>query len=340
MKNLLALLNDANDTFVNNLPEYQKQLKKIKNATTYKDLLAINGTERTQDRLAQLSIDPEDGLGLERIIGKNNLMDISFLTKGLEIAKTVCRIIMFDGQNKQPYGTGFLIGEGGLLMTNNHVVNNKNLARRMIAEFEYEKNNKGAIGTSYFFKLNPEVFFITNSQLDYTVVALEPIASNDPEKHIKSYGYNKLALSSNRVLEGETVSIIQHPMGLPKMIAIRENRVVELKAPHIHYTTDTQQGSSGSLVANDQWEIVALHRSGVPERDKKGRIKLTKGGFYKDKYDEPFINWVANQGVLMDNILKDIAAKPVKNKKQEIKDKLLRYYQPEVSENDYKLPNR
>jgi endonuclease G len=32
----------------------------------------------------------------------------------------------------------------------------------------------------------------------------------------------------------------------------------------LHYETDTEPGSSGSPVFNDQWEIVALHHAGVP----------------------------------------------------------------------------
>ncbi|MER5327117.1 trypsin-like serine peptidase [Streptosporangium roseum] len=34
-----------------------------------------------------------------------------------------------------------------------------------------------------------------------------------------------------------------------------------------HYQTDTEPGSSGSPVFNDQWEIVALHHAGVPAPD-------------------------------------------------------------------------
>lgn len=344
MRDIETLVNRVDAAFLKNVAQRfsnasSQQLKQVNQAVTYMDLQTINGEENTKQRFHQLAISKYDDIALERIIGKNHLMDISFFSRGLEVAKTVCRLIVFEGQNKLPVGTGFLVG-GGLLMTNNHVIRSKPFANRLVAEFEYEKDHTGLLKTSYFFTLNPDAFFITNKKLDYTVVAVDPISSNDPDKKLSTYGCNKLALSSNRILQGEAVSIIQHPKGLPKMIAIRENRVVEIKESFIHYTTDTQQGSSGSLVANDKWEIIALHSSGVPETDEKGNIKLTKKGFYTGPADEPFINWVANQGVLMDAILRDIAAKKVKAHQIEKKKILLEKYQVEVSEEEYRLPSR
>ena len=72
--------------------------------------------------------------------------------------------------------------------------------------------------------------------------------------------------------------IIQHPSGERKQLALRENQVVDVLDNFLHYRTDTSPGSSGSPVFNDQWEIVALHHSGVPKKDAQGRI-LTKDGY-------------------------------------------------------------
>ncbi len=59
-------------------------------------------------------------------------------------------------------------------------------------------------------------------------------------------------------------NIIQHPQGDYKQLVIRENRLVSRAADFLHYMTDTEEGSSGSPVFNDQWEVIALHHWGEP----------------------------------------------------------------------------
>jgi endonuclease G len=55
----------------------------------------------------------------------------------------------------------------------------------------------------------------------------------------------------------------------------------------LHYTTDTQPGSSGPPVYKDQWYVAALHHAGIPEHDAHGNI----------------IGWVANEGVRISKIM-------------------------------------
>jgi endonuclease G len=62
----------------------------------------------------------------------------------------------------------------------------------------------------------------------------------------------------------------------------------------MHYTTDTQPGSSGSPVFNDQWLVVALHHSGVPKTDKNGKVSRKNGE----------VEWIANEGVRISCIYK------------------------------------
>ena len=47
-------------------------------------------------------------------------------------------------------------------------------------------------------------------------------------------------------------------------MALRDNRIVDVFDEFLHYEADTQPGSSGSPVFNDQWELVALHHASVP----------------------------------------------------------------------------
>lgn len=89
---------------------------------------------------------------------------------------------------------------------------------------------------------------------------------------------------TENIVEKEYVSIIQHPKGGPKAVTVRENEVKFLMDDFIHYLTDTEPGSSGSPVFNDQWVVVALHHSGVPDPEDRN-------------------NWIANEGVRISSIL-------------------------------------
>ncbi len=341
MKNLLELLDRVSQDFEESNPNYQENLKKVSDIDSFSDLEILNGEVATQKRLSDLSIDPRSNPEfLERIIGRNCLMDLSYFKKGLEVAKTVCRIVHPKDGNYDPHGTGFLVGPG-LLMTNNHVIKNAIEANGLVAEFEYERGLGKKIGDSYFFRFDPTSFFITNLDLDYTVIGVEAIASNDPNKKLGEYKWNSLKSTKTKIIRGEAVSIIQHPMGRPKMIAIRENNVVDILERFIHYTTDTEPGSSGSLVANDQWEIVALHQSSIPERDENDNVLLKNGAIYQSRVDEPLIKWYANQGVLMEKILEDIYTRKMLNKQEEeIKNVLLSHFQSSNQRETYRLPGR
>jgi endonuclease G len=82
--------------------------------------------------------------------------------------------------------------------------------------------------------------------------------------------------------------------------------VVDVLDNFLHYRTDTSPGSSGSPVFNDQWEIVALHHSGVPKKDAQGRILTRDGRVWNKSISESQIAWVANEGVRISRILKHL----------------------------------
>jgi endonuclease G len=335
MKDIRDLLQKASDVFDQDSREYEQRLAQIKEVSDIQGLRRINESESSHHRLDELSHHPVE---LERIIGKNHLMDISYFRKGVEVAKTVCRVIQQRNHGRQAIGSGFLVGPN-LLLTNNHVIESAESALRLSAEFEYEKDEEGLIPETPLFHFRPGQIFITNDYLDYTLIALEPVSFNQPTKVLEAYSWNQLSGKPYPFLKKEAVSIIQHPEGAPKMVAFRDNQITEIKDHFIHYTTDTQPGSSGSLVANDHWEIVALHRSGVPRRDSKGHILLQKGDRYSKPADKPFIHWVANQGVKIHSILKDIQTTPLKGPTEQLRSNWLSEITFEKVKK-YRLPGR
>lgn len=253
-------------------------------------------------------LEPGDGLALKRIMGKSDLVGISYLELGLLAARPVCRIrIMSPFGRPEGYGTGFLVGPN-LLLTNNHVLYTAELARKSFAEFEFEQDINDQQKTSKSFDLRPDEVFVTDPDMDFTLVSVAPVTTEGIQ--LTNYGLLRLVEDTGKVLNGEYVSIIQHPEGGLKQCCLRENEVVDVFDNWLHYMTDTQPGASGSPVFNDQWLVVGLHHSGVPMRDAQGNILKTDGQPYRESIDDPStIAWVANEGIRISRIFQALESR-------------------------------
>ena len=248
---------------------------------------------------------PNDGLGLERILGTSDLLEINFLDIGRRTGRAVGRIQVRDLAGRvREFGTGFLVSPS-LLLTNNHVLPSADSSRRSLVDFDYEDDEHFNPRTPIVFGLDPDRFFVTNPVLDYTFVAIRP-ASVDGEAQLATFGYLPLSESKGKILVNEYVAVIQHPGGAPKKIALRNNKLVDVFDDFIHYTTDTDRGASGSPVFNDQWQVVGLHHAGVKHRDAEGRVLAVDGAIWTPTMGEERIAYIANEGVRISSILADL----------------------------------
>ncbi|MBT2571297.1 DNA/RNA non-specific endonuclease [Planococcus sp. ISL-110] len=233
-------------------------------------------------------INHHDNLAMERIINQSDLFPIAHLQAGLDVSKAVCRISIRNRLGQlESYGTGFLVAPN-LLLTNNHVLETPEAAMYAVAEFNYEDNVQFLPLEIISFRLDPEALFITDAALDFTLVAVEE--TNLHTIPLTAFGYLPLLPKPGKVLEGEYVTIIQHPNGGPKAITIRENEVKFIFSDFVHYVSDTEPGSSGSPVFNDQWVVVALHHAGVPDPNEPGQ-------------------WIANEGIRISSIIHHLSDK-------------------------------
>ena len=245
-----------------------------------------------------------DVLGLERLMGSNDLIDIGFLERGAIAARAVGRITAESATGTQ-YGTGFLVTPQ-LLLTNNHVVASAGDAAGSYVEFDYQAGLDRLPLTPQAFSLDPGRLFITDKALDFTLVAVQPRSAAGAD--LARFGFLPLIEQEGKVILGELVNIIQHPNGEPKQLAVRENRVVDLLDDFLHYSTDTSAGSSGAPVFNDQWEVVALHHSGVP-KTKDGSYVATDGTRWTPERPETDLAWVANEGARISRVLRAVRAR-------------------------------
>lgn len=232
---------------------------------------------------------------LERIIGASDLLPARFLHAGTRRASAVGRLVIRSaGGVAGGFGTAFLIGPH-VVMTNHHVLGDADSAAASIVQFGYWERRGGQVLPTPV-ALQPARLFATDEALDFTVVATATTAEDGSA--VNDLGWVPLLGPSGKALVGERVNIIQHPGGQPGQIAIHGNTVVDVVDHFLHYDTDTNRGSSGSPVFNNEWDLAALHHSGVPARDDAGNILLTSGAIWDgNPATESQIRWIANEGV-------------------------------------------
>ncbi|MFJ7219369.1 DNA/RNA non-specific endonuclease [Amycolatopsis sp. NPDC098790] len=199
------------------------------------------------------------GAILERIVLTDDLLGVGYLEGGVTASAAVGRVNIRDDRGRLTgYGTGSLVSPE-LLLTNHHVLPDAATAGSSVVEFDYQDGVDGLPRPVRAFGLDPDRFFVADEDLDFALVAVGAAAAD-----LRPFGFNRLIGSEGKAIVGDFVTIIQHPRGGKKQVALRENRIVDVLDTFLHYETDTEPGSSGSPVFNDQWEVVALHHASVP----------------------------------------------------------------------------
>jgi thermitase len=274
------------------------QIKQLRAKRGKADWSVIDEGKRISARAQMLGIDPMDYPSgeapelrvLERILADDDLLSADFLRVGARVSSCVGRIHIRDRQRRRAgFGTGFMISPR-LLMTNNHVLKAAEDAANSTIEFDFVEGLLDSVQTSRFVSLDPARFFITSPRLDYTIVAL---GAEYEDAEAQRRGWLHLIEESGKVLVGERLNIVQHPQGGAQKVGLRRNELESVNGDYLIYSTDTEPGSSGSPVCNDQWLLAALHHAAVPETDSEGRL----------------VRWVANEGVRISSIVADVRSR-------------------------------
>jgi endonuclease G len=244
---------------------------------------------------------------LERVIGKTrDFQFIEFLEQAVYVSRAVGRVVTRLDGGRHSFGTGFMVSPH-LMLTNHHVLTSADMAGRSTVEFDYQRDRLGVAAVVRTFQLDPSVFFMNDKELDFALVAVSPGGSGRP---LQEYGWCPLIKAPGKIVAGEPINIIQHPKGEMKQVVIRENRLIdsfEGSELFYQYEADTEPGSSGSPVFNDQWEVVALHHSGVPKRNSRGELLDTDGNVWREGDDPSRLEWVANEGVRVSKLVEYIS---------------------------------
>ncbi|HTM48751.1 MAG TPA: DNA/RNA non-specific endonuclease [Bryobacteraceae bacterium] len=251
-------------------------------------------------------------LARERIIGSSDLVDLNYLELAVAVSRAVARIRVGSAA-----GTGSLVGPG-ILMTNHHVIESKEAGRTAVAQFDYQENTSGELLPVQSFTLDPQLFFFTDANLDFTLIGVAPVSERG--RKLADYPWLRLIENPGKVEKDDPVNIIQHPRGGLKQVALRNNLIIEIpggKPAFLFYTTDTEPGSSGSPCFNDQWDVVALHHSGVPRMDGDHILRKDGKPFRENQDDPATIDWIANEGARISAIVAALKGAPLSQQEAE-----------------------
>ncbi|HWF58908.1 MAG TPA: serine protease [Nitrospira sp.] len=190
---------------------------------------------------------------LERIVGRNDLLGIAYMDRGLVASRTVGCVRLFDNGRCVGSGTGFMVSPR-LLLTNNHVLENAAMGRQARVVFNFQDDPDGNALSPITSSLDPDTFFLTSHPLDFTLIAVSRQAT-EGTVDLEEIGWSRLIEAEGKVINGEYVTIVQHPNGQPKQIALRENQIIDVLDNFLHYHTDTRPVHRDHLCStiNGKW---------------------------------------------------------------------------------------
>ena len=166
--------------------------------------------------------------------------------------KCVVKILMEDeNNNKIGSGTGFFCklpirnNYLNVLLTNNHVINEKFLDTKKELKIEYLKHNK-------IINLNKNRFKFTNSDNDFTIIEILD------EDLINDFFEVEEYINENDCLNKE-ISIIQYPKG--DDISLANGIIQAFDNKFIKHSASTEQGSSGSpIIFFNNIKVIGIHK--------------------------------------------------------------------------------
>jgi V8-like Glu-specific endopeptidase len=208
-----------------------------------------------------------EDIRLEQVIDDPNFLPVSFIVRAAQVQSSVGRIAFrFAGihQSVGGIGTGTLIGDNWML-TNNHVIPNEQSASSRVFQLNFQYDSEGVFGPVTTLDFEPAERdgvpgFFTNEQLDYTLIRVKDLNGAPPSE---VFGHLSLpsVVDDSTFPTGIRVNIIQHPTGRAKEVVVHNNTITKRFSQFVRYTADTLDGSSGSPVFNDLFQLIALHHS-------------------------------------------------------------------------------
>ena len=270
--------------------------------------VAVTDAATLRQRIAQALGEGSDAaeLAVDRLVNGGDALNVSYLERGMIAADAVARIEVRNGESELVgYGTGFMVSPR-LLLTNHHVLPTADDAAQSWLHFRYAYDALGRLLEPSVFALDPSTMFFTDADLDATIVAVAP-ETPDRRQRLARFGWLRLSTNADTIVPGEWLTMVHHPDGRPKQVAIRQNLLISRTGGDLWYATETAPASSGAPVFNDSWQVVGVHRVGAPARDRAGDVLTTDGERWTAAGDETRIVWRAGVATRACEVLRALA---------------------------------
>lgn len=185
----------------------------------------------------------------------------------------------------QGFGTGFLIAPG-IILTCYHVLPDDETAKQSSFELDYQRDEDGSFRRVTTIKLNPAMCFVVDQELDFAVVGLETELKDRPVIPLVDDGSTR---------PGERVSLYHYPQGGPQQLSLRGGTVLAVYDDILHHDANTQPGSAGAPLLDQNLRLVGLHHASVPRNNEQTSYSSSSGVF------------VANEAIRATAILAQVA---------------------------------
>jgi tetratricopeptide (TPR) repeat protein len=228
----------------------------------------VNGSPAALQKMAAAIRSAE----LEVRLGRGTFLRVKWLEDGLARARAVASISDRFGDRM---GTGFLIRgseihpslmDQPLLLTNSHVLGGPpppgKIAvppREALVRFE-------SIGPDGY-RCHGQLLWTSPYNLyDASVIAL----ARDPHLEVLleyPAGITPFPWAPSLPPKDADrhVYVIGHPAGGDLSVSMQDNLLLDYDSRRVHYRAPTEEGSSGSPVFDDTWQLIALHHGGARE---------------------------------------------------------------------------
>jgi Trypsin-like peptidase domain len=293
--------------------EVRSKNMKVLSTNNPQMILKLETKKRIETRKSLIS--NEEGATLETLITGNAALSINYLSRGQRVSKSVCIIEVKNSAGRTlQFGTGFMVSPE-LLITAGHVLPFKENCVRSIIQFNYEEDENFIPKPDKIFLLDPGLFFYNNHNLDFALVGVKQMAS-DNKTHLSDFGYIKLIGKPGIGLIGEYATLIYHWGKERKQVLIRENRICDTSDNFINYKAKSSGASSGAPVFNDHWDVFALHHNGTPKKDEKGRTLAIDNTVWEPSMGIDKMQFDFNEGIRISKIIEDLETMNKMNKFQ------------------------